>query len=275
MGSDMKKACVVGGSGFLGSLLIKHLLEKGYSVNCTNDMVKPAIEGVLNVMKASVKAGTVKRIVYTSSAAAVTVNKLEGTGIVVDENNWSDIEFLTSIKPPTWGYLLSKTLAEKAAWKFAEENKISLVTVIPVLFSGPSLTPDVPNSIGLATSLMTGNEFRLKALKGMQMISGSISIVHVEDVCIAHIFVAEKETASGRYICCADNSISTIPQLSAFLNNRYPQYKVTSEFGDFPSKAKLIVSSKKLIEEGFDYKYGVEDIYDQTVEYAKSVGLIK
>jgi anthocyanidin reductase len=334
MGSETKKACVVGGSGYLGSMLIKHLLQNGYSVNCTvrnpdnkkkiphllalkevgvleifkadltdegsfdapvagcqfvfqvatpinlasqdpeKDMVKPAIEGVLNVMKACVQAQTVKRFIYTSSAAAITVNSLEGTGIVVDENNWSDVEFLTSTKPPTWGYPLSKTLAEKEVLKFAEENKFSVVTVIPVLMAGSkSLTPDVPSSIGLATSLMTGNEFHLKAFKGMQMLSGSISVVHVEDVCRAHIFLAEKETASGRYVCCAENS--SIAEIAKFLTNRYPQYKVTSDLGDFPSKAKLIVSSKKLIEEGFDYKYGIEEIYDQTLEYAKANGMLK
>jgi anthocyanidin reductase len=327
------KACVVGGSGFLASLLIKQLLIKGYAVNTTvrdpdnpkkishllalkelgeieifkadltdegsfdvpvsgcqfvfhvatpvdfasqdpeNDMVKPAIQGVSNVMKACVKAKTVKRLILTSSAAAVTVNTDDGTGLVMDENNWTDVEFLTSAKPPTWGYLLSKTLAEKAAWKLAEENKIDLVTVIPTLMSGPSLTPQVPSCIGLSISLMTGNDFMLNGLKGMQILSGSISVVHVEDACRAHIFLAEKETASGRYICCAANT--SVPELAKFLGKRYPQYKVPSEFADVPSKAKLIISSAKLIKEGFDFKYGVEEIYDQTVEYCKANGLLK
>lgn len=54
------------------------------------------------------------------------------------------------------GYPASKTLAEKAAWKFAEENNIDLITVIPTLMAGSSLTSDVPSSIGLAMSLITG-----------------------------------------------------------------------------------------------------------------------
>jgi anthocyanidin reductase len=335
MGSETKRACVVGGSGYVGSMLVKHLLQNGYSVNCTvrnpenkekiphllalkevgeleifhadltdegsfdvpvagcqfvfqvatpihlasqdteKDLVQPAIKGVLNVLKACVKAQTVKRFIYTSSAATITVNSLEGTGIVVDENNWSDVEFLNSTKQ-AWanGYALSKTLAENEALKFAKENKFSVVTVIPVLIAGSKpLTPDVPSSIGLATALMTENEFLLKAFKGMQLLSGSISIVHVEDVCRAQIFLAEKETASGRYVCCAANS--SVLEIAKFLGNRYPQYEVPSEFGDFPSKAKLIVSSKKLIEEGFDYKYGLEEIYDQTVECAKANGMLK
>ncbi|GMP75154.1 hypothetical protein CsSME_00032344 [Camellia sinensis var. sinensis] len=191
----------------------------------------------------------------------------------MDESHWTDTEFLNSAKPPTWGYPLSKTLAEKAAWKFAEENNINLITVIPTLMAGPSLTADVPSSIGLAMSLITGNEFLINGLKGMQMLSGSISISHVEDVCHAHVFVAEKESASGRYICCAVNT--SVPELAKFLNKRYPEYNVPTDFGDFPSKAKLILSSEKLTKEGFSFKYGIEEIYDQSVEYFKAKGILK
>ncbi|OMO76677.1 NAD-dependent epimerase/dehydratase [Corchorus capsularis] len=328
-----KTACVVGGTGYVASLLVKLLLEKGYSVNTTvrdpdnqkkishlvtlqklgdlklfkadltdegsfdapiagcdlvfhvatpvnfasedpeNDMIKPATQGVLNVLNACAKAKTVKRVVLTSSAAAVSINTLNGTGLVMTEKDWTDIEFLSSAKPPTWGYPASKTLAEKAAWKFAEENSIDLITVIPSLMTGPSLTPDVPSSIGLATSLLSGNQFLINAMKGMQRLSGSISITHVEDVCRAHVFLAEKETASGRYICCAVNS--SVPELAKFLNNRYPDFKVPTDFGDFPSKAKLIISSDKLINEGFSFKFGIEEIYDQTVEYVRAKGLLK
>ncbi|KAE8077885.1 hypothetical protein FH972_016403 [Carpinus fangiana] len=332
-----KTACVVGGTGFVASLLVKLLLEKGYAVNTTvrdpdnqkkishlialqdlgdlrifgadltdegsfdapiagcdlvfhlatpvhfasedpeNDMIKPAIQGVHNVLKACVRAKTVKRVVLTSSAAAVTINKLNGTGLVMDESHWTDVEFLSTEKPPTWGYPASKTLAEKAAWKFAEENDIDLITVIPTLMAGASLTPDVPSSVdwcnkGILTFL-SGNEFLINGMKGMQMLSGSISITHVEDVCRAQIFLAEKESASGRFICCGVNT--SVPELAKFLNKRYPHYKVPTDFGDFPSKAKLTLSSEKLIKEGFSFKYGIEAIYDQTVEYFKAKGVLQ
>lgn len=41
----------------------------------------------------------------------------------------------------------------------------------------------------------------------------------------------------------------------------------------FPAKAKLVLSSEKLVQEGFHFKYGIEEIYDETVEYFKNVGL--
>ncbi|KAL3341139.1 hypothetical protein AABB24_025613 [Solanum stoloniferum] len=190
-------------------------------------MINPAIQGVVNVLKACVKSKTVKSVVLTSSAAAVTINQLSGIGLVMDESNWTDVEFLTSTKPPTWGYPVSKTLAEKEAWKFAEENNIKLITIIPSLMAGPYFTPETPSSVDLAMSLITGDEYLISNLKGMQMLSGSISITHVEDVCRAHIFVAEKESASGRYICSAVNS--SVPELARFLKKRYPTLYVPTE----------------------------------------------
>ena len=68
-------------------------------------MIKPAIQGVLNVLKTCKKAKTVKRVIYTSTAGTVAVNKLTGKGLVMDENNWSDVDFLTSEKPFAWVYI--------------------------------------------------------------------------------------------------------------------------------------------------------------------------
>ncbi|KAF9594195.1 hypothetical protein IFM89_028852 [Coptis chinensis] len=117
---------------------------------------------------------------------------------------------------------------------------------------------------------IAGNEFMINGLKGMQILSGSISLSHVEDVVRAHIFLAEEESASGRYICSPINT--NFHELAKFLNKTYPQYKVPTDFGDFSANAKLILSSEKLTKESFSFKYGIEEIYDQSIEYFKKVG---
>ncbi|XP_010418142.1 PREDICTED: anthocyanidin reductase isoform X1 [Camelina sativa] len=237
------------------------------------DMIKPAIQGVINVLKSCVKAKSIKRVIYTSSAAAVSINNLSGPGLVMNEKNWTDIDFLTKEKPFNWGYPVSKMLAEKTAWEFAEENNIDLVTVIPALIAGNTLLSDPPSSLSLSMSLITGKEMHLTALKEMQKLSGSISFIHVDDVARAHLFLAEKETASGRYICCAYNT--SVPETAGFLRQRYPKYNVLSEFEECLSIPKLMLSSEKIINEGFRFEYGINEMYDQMIEYFESKGLIK
>ncbi|CAA6668765.1 unnamed protein product [Spirodela intermedia] len=296
-----KLACVTGCNGFVGSSLVKLLLQRGYRVRATsrnpghvkagvhegtegagdleifagdlmvpgsfdqavascdyvfhvacpvnlededpeNNLRLPAVVGTLNLLTSCAKAGTVKRVVLTSSGAAVSVNRLRESGLVMDETAWSDVDYLKAEKPPTWGYLVGKTEAEMAAWKFAEENKLDLVAVNPVLIVGPSLVPDPPPVSGLLspTSLI------------MQTVSGSVSLVHLED----------SENASGRYILSPINT--GVAELAEFLATRY----------ELP-EPKLVLSSAKLVGEGFQFKYGnLEDAYDDLIKYGYAVGLL-
>ena len=67
-----------------------------------NVMIKPAISGVLNVLKTCAQTKEVKRVILTSSTDAVTINQLNGKGHVMDESNWTDVEYLTTAKPHGW-----------------------------------------------------------------------------------------------------------------------------------------------------------------------------
>jgi len=72
-------------------------------------------------------------------------------------------------------------------------------------------------------SLLSGDEEELSVLKGIERTSGSVPLVHVEDVCRAEIFAAET-AADGRYI--VNGLDTTIADMARFLADKYPQYNV-------------------------------------------------
>uniref|UniRef100_J3M1P6 NAD-dependent epimerase/dehydratase domain-containing protein n=1 Tax=Oryza brachyantha TaxID=4533 RepID=J3M1P6_ORYBR len=244
------------------------------SENPEKDLVEAAVEGTLNAMRSCAKAGTVKRVIITSSDAAISRRPLQGDGHVLDEDSWSDIEYLRTEKPPSWAYSVSKVLLEKAASKFAEENNISLVTVFPVFTLGAAPAPVARTSVPVILSLLSGDEPHLEVLKALQSVTGSVSIVHVDDLCRAEIFVAEEESASGRYICSSFDT--TILALARFMARRYPQYNVeTDRFDGIAEKPRVCCSSEKLVKEGFEFKHvNLEEIFDDLVEYGKAVGIL-
>nr|AAQ83576.1 dihydroflavonol 4-reductase [Lilium hybrid division VII] len=220
-----------------------------------NEVIQPTINGVLGIMKSCKKAGTVKRVIFTSSAG--TVNVQENQMPEYDESSWSDVDFCRRVKMTGWMYFVSKTLAEKAAWEFAKENDIQLISIIPTLVVGPFITSTMPPSMLTALSLITGNEAHYSILKQIQL-------VHLDDVCKAHIFLFENPEASGRYICSSYDA--TIYDLARKIKDRYPQYAIPQKFEGIDDQIKPVhFSSKKLMDLGFKYQYTFEEMFDEGI----------
>ncbi|KAL5214441.1 hypothetical protein ABZP36_003593 [Zizania latifolia] len=250
--------------------------------NPEKELVEAGVRGTLNVLRSCVKAGTVRRVVLTSSAAAVSSRPLQGDGHVLDESSWSDVEYLSSAAKMSPGqpralqaYSISKVVSEKEASKLAEENGISLVTVCPVLTVGAAPAREAHSSVPAALSLFSGDEEMFNTLKHIEMASGSLPLVHVDDLCRAEVFLAEKPAAAGRYICCSLDT--TILQLARSLAAMYPQYNVNIDaVGDYPENPRIRLSSEKLVGEGFEFTYKtIDDMYDESfMEYGKALGIL-
>ncbi|TVU16164.1 hypothetical protein EJB05_39715 [Eragrostis curvula] len=240
------------------------------------ELIEAAVRGTLNVLRSCVKAGTVKRVVLTSSAAAVSSRPLQGDGHVLDESSWSDVEYLRAHKSGPWAYPVSKVLLEKVASKFAEEHGISLVIVCPVVTVGAAPARNIHTSVPTSLSLLSGDESSFRMLRGIEMATGCVPMVHVADLCRAELFVAEEEAAAGRYICCAVNT--TIAEIARVLGDKYPQYPVKTNLlsgGELLEKPRVCLSSAKLVREGFEYKYKtLDEVYDDVVEYGKELGIL-
>ncbi|KAK2452365.1 alcohol dehydrogenase (NADP(+)) [Trifolium repens] len=229
-----------------------------------NEMIKPTINGVLDIMKACLKAKTVRRLVFTSSAGTVNVTKNQK--LSWDENCWSDVEFCRRAKMTGWMYFVSKTLAEQEAWKFAKEHNMDFITIIPPLVVGPFLSPSMPPSLITALSPITGNEGHYSIIKQGQF-------VHLDDLCEAHIFLFEHLEVEGRYICCACEA--NIHHIAKLINAKYPEYNVPTKFKNIPDQLELVrFSSKKIKDLGFEFKYSLEDMYTEAIDTCKEKGFL-
>lgn len=229
-----------------------------------NEVIKPTINGVLDILKACIKAKTVRRVVFTSSAGAVDVQEKPRT--MYDETCYSDLDFILAKKMTGWMYFVSKTLAEREAFKFAKENNLDFISIIPSLVVGPFLMPSMPPSLITALSPMTGTESHYHIIKQGQF-------VHLDDLCLAHIYLFENPKAEGRYMCSSHEA--TILELAKLLREKYPDYNVPSKFKDVDENLQNIVfSSKKLTDLGFQFKYSLEDMFIGAVETCKEKGLL-
>ncbi|KAJ9186556.1 hypothetical protein P3X46_002113 [Hevea brasiliensis] len=234
------------------------------------DIIKPTVNGVLNIMRSCLKAKTIRRFIYTSTTGTVTVQPPPPPP-EYDESFWTDVDFCYAEKMPGWSYFVAKTKAERAAWEFAKENGISLVTVHPSVVVGPFLTPSKPFSIDLGLALITRNEALYKMIARGR-------VVHLDDVCSAHIFLFEHPEANGRYICSNHNF--TIVDLAKSLSQKYPEYDIPTKFEGIEESPKAIsCSSKKLLDLGFTFKfestkYDVGDLYAEAFEFCREKGIM-
>ena len=160
-----------------------------------DELILPARNGTLRVLRASRDAG-VKRVVLTSSFAAVGYGH-EPRANAFTEDDWTDPDG-KQLAP----YVKSKTLAERAAWSFMvrEGGDLELTVINPVGVFGPVLGPDFSASIRLVQRLMDG------AMPGTPRLY--FGVVDVRDVADLHIRAMTNPAAKGeRFLANAGNGM--------------------------------------------------------------------
>lgn len=140
----------------VGVFHVAHPMDFGEGSEIEETKIENAVNGTFGVLQASLCSKTVKRVVVTSSRLAVVFNGGGGSAAVVDESSWTDVDFVKESKPFGASYVVSKTLAEKAALDFGEKHELDVVTVITSWIHGPFLSPQFPETLRPAMSMVFG-----------------------------------------------------------------------------------------------------------------------
>ncbi|KAK1312214.1 Cinnamoyl-CoA reductase 1 [Acorus calamus] len=321
--STGRTVCVTGASGFIGSWVVRLLLDRGYSVNASvqnlqdpretdhlksmdgaessrlrlfqidlldydsisravrgadgvihvaspcivdrvsdpeRELLKPAVEGTVNVLRAA-KEGGVRRVVVTSSISAIVPSPGWPADVVKGEECWTDVDFCKDNE--IW-YPASKTLAERAAWEFAKENGLDVVVLNPGTVTGPIIPPTINASMSMLVRLLQGCTDEYEHFY--------MGPVHVKDVALAHILLYENPSAAGRHLCV--ESIAHYSDFAAKVAELYPEYKIPRFPKDTqPGLLRAQNPSKKLIDMGLNF-ISMEQIIKDSVESLKEKGYI-
>ena len=169
-------------------------------VDNEDDLIVPAREGTLRVLRAAGKAG-VRRVVLTSAFHAVSWGHPHDDHVFT-ENDWTILD-----GPGVDAYGKSKTLAERAAWEFIarEGEGLELVTMLPVAVMGPVMGRDISGSNHIVQSILTG---AMPALPNVY-----IPIVDVRDVASAHVSAMTAADAAGQRFLLSNGPAVSLPEI--------------------------------------------------------------
>ncbi|CAN6440915.1 unnamed protein product [Victoria cruziana] len=204
-------------------------------VDPEKEIVDPAVKGTLNVLKASSEA-RVKRVVFVSTGATITMTPNPPNDNFYDERCWSDIEFLRAKENSRLGNM--------------QRSGLDLITLCPTMNLGPMLQGNVNGSSVFLINLLRGEKENIQNVIHV--------IVDVRDVAEALILVYENSEATGRYICNAHHIRAR--DLVEILISLYPQYNYPKQFTDVAHDKH--VSPKKLKGLGWRFRPLEETLVD-------------
>lgn len=194
-----------------------------------DELIRPARDGALRVLKAA-EAARIKRVVMTSSIAAISAGWAGREPPMFDETFWTDMTRPDKVSY----YSQSKTLAERAAWEYVGMDGVSLELAVinPGAVLGPAMSKEVSTSLSMVTAPMNRE---MPAYPKLHQ-----SVVDVRDVSKAHIAAMEKTDAAGeRFIVCADTL--WFKEVGDILAKAYPNRKIPTR--ELPTWLARILSN--------------------------------
>lgn len=174
-----------------------------------NELIKPAVEGTLNVLNAAL-VNKCKKVVITSTGYTIIIGN---EGKICTEDDWADIS-------RTSHYRKSKILAEKATWEFYETHKkeIQIVVVHPSLVIGPAFSVHNNSSEKLLAELLSGS---FPAIPDVPI---GLQVIDVRDVAIGHIKALFVEETNGKRFILTKEKNLFFSEIVQILTEEFEKY---------------------------------------------------
>ena len=229
-----------------------------------DEVVVPAREGTLRVLRAARDAGA-RRVVLTSSFAAVGYSPKPGAEYT--EADWTDPD-----TPGLPAYPLSKVIAERAAWDFIgrEGGGTELVSVNPTFILGPTLTAQARSSLQLVKAMLDGVMPVVRRQR--------FGVADVRDVADLQIRAMAAPGAAGqRFLALADGPTISFLELARILRDRLGPLatRVPTEEAPGPEPARLIIHNDRAQAELGWHPRPAETTIVETAESLRDLGLLK
>ncbi|XP_010926052.1 tetraketide alpha-pyrone reductase 2 [Elaeis guineensis] len=229
--------------------------------NIQEALIDPAIRGTANVLKSCSKASSVRRVVLTSTCAAVRYRDDATAVSPLDESHWSDPEYCKRYK--MW-YAYAKTLAEKEAWQLAKEYGIDLVVVLPSFVVGTFLTPQPTSTLQTLLSIIKGERPTYPNRTG--------GFVHIDDVVLGHILAMEESRASGRLIC--SGSVANWTEVMEMLRTKHPSYPIPTKCGDYQGENPHSMDTTKIKDLGMPPFKAIPQMFADFIKNLQEKGFL-
>lgn len=232
------------------------------------DLLKPAVDGTHGILEAAMKEPKIKKLVLTSSFAAIA-NVMKGVwpGHVYTEEDWSPLTREQGMEgPAAISYRASKKLAEKTMWDFKEQHKptFEVASICPPYVFGPVLNEQSMETLNtsnmLVWSCITGEGFK-------EMDAG---YVDVRDVAQAHLLAMEAK-GSERYLI--GSGVFSTYQMVPILRKHFPELDAKIPKFDESKTTPMDAKSHFQIDNSKSRKLGVQyrDFETVVVDTAKSL----
>ncbi|KAK0547603.1 hypothetical protein OC846_004797 [Tilletia horrida] len=238
-------------------------------------LLSPAVHGTTNVLEYAAKVPTIKRLVITSSFAAVT-DFLQGgpnrPGFTYTSKDWLPLTEEDALKPDAPGaviYSISKKLAEKAAWQFIEEQKpgFDIATMNPPMIYGPTLQPNVTlaslntSSRAIYNLISSASTFPVDRLP---LFASATDVANAHVAALSHPQASNKRfLLQGKGVLTWGNAADYIARTRPELKERLPQgwEEAIEKKKDEDQYAKLdITDAKQILELDFqDWEQTLEE----------------